>query len=174
MDAITLSGELAKDIADALNESHKKMSASSARKIADAKEAIKLLEKKEDKAYEEMGQGILDTEGYRRQVARVREERKQLSADIQALQSQMSGAYRETALTTIELCKDAKSMYLDRNLAERVDFLKRVVSNPLVSGGTIRFEMKKPFAVLAQMASSSNWRLHGDSNPGYSRERGVS
>ena len=34
--------------------------------------------------------------------------------------------------------------------------------------------MKKPFAILSQMAFQNKWRLHGDSNPGYTRERGVS
>jgi site-specific DNA recombinase len=160
VDAITLTPDLAKDIAAALNESHKKIAAGSARKIADLKDAIKLLEKKEDRAYEEMSEGTIDAESYRRQVARARDERKQFAADIQALQGQMSGAYRETALTTIELCKDAKSMYLERNHAERADFLKRVVSNPLLSNGSVRYEMKKPFSTLSKMASSLNWRPH--------------
>jgi site-specific DNA recombinase len=164
VDSIDLSPALARDISDAMNDSHKKKVASGARKIADLKDAMKLLEKKEDRAYEEMGEGVLDAEGYRRQVARVREERKQLAADIQALQAQMSGAYRETALTTIELCKEAKSLYLSQNHAERAEFLKRVVSNPLLSNGSIGFEMKKPFAVLAQMASSDKWRARLESN----------
>lgn len=43
---------------------------------------------------------------------------------------------------------------------EKVAFLKRVVSNPVLDGPTIRYDLQKPFAVIAQMSGNENWRPH--------------
>jgi len=76
VDAINLTPKLAKEIADALNDSHRKVVSSGARKIADLKEQV--LEAREDVAFESMTSGVLDSEGFKRQVARLREERKRV------------------------------------------------------------------------------------------------
>lgn len=49
-----------------------------------------------------------------------------------------------------------------------------ICSNQRLNGVTVEYELKKPSALLSQMKGSFNWRSHRDSNPGYSRERGVS
>ncbi len=174
VDAITLTPKLAREIAEALNESHKKIVSSGARKIADLKEQIKALEAREDNAFESMTSGVLDSEGFKRQVARLRDDRKRVTEQIQAMEAQMKGSYRETALSALELCKDAKSLYLSRSREERANFVKRLCSNFLVEGLTVRYEIKKPFSVLAKMASNYNWRPLRDSNSCIHRERVVS
>ncbi len=151
MDAISVTTDIAQKLADSCNESHKKMAAQASRKISDMKAQLELLEKREDRAYEDMVEGILDNEGYKRQVSRIRTERTLLNNEIHALQSQLSGAYRETAHSIIELCKEAKSLYLSRSCAERADFLKKLVSNPLVSGTSVQFDLRKPFDVMAKI-----------------------
>jgi site-specific DNA recombinase len=157
VDAISITPKLATEVANVLNENQKKSASSSARKIADLKDAIKQLEAKEDQAYDNMTCGNIDTEAYRRQVGRFREERKELNSAIQTIQSDMNGAFRETALTTLELCKEAKQLYKTRSTAERADFIKRLVSNPRLNGVNVEFDLKKPFGVLAKITKNENW-----------------
>jgi hypothetical protein len=40
--------------------------------------------------------------------------------------------------------------------------LKKVVSNPVLDGPTIRYDLQKPFEVIAQMSGNENWRSQGD------------
>ena len=157
VDAINLDPGLAKEIAASLNEGHKRSAASGARKIAELKDAIRQLEAREDQAYDNMERGNIDAEAYRRQVGRFRDERKEINAQIQVIQSDMTGAFRETAMTTLELCKEAKSLYLSRSAVERADFLKRLVSNPRLNGLNVEFDLKKPFSILAEINKSEKW-----------------
>jgi hypothetical protein len=113
---------------------------------ADLKEQIKILEVKEDSAFETMTAGVLDGERFKRQVARLREERKRVNEEIQRIEDQMKGTYRETAL---KLCKDAKSLYLSRSREDRAIFIKKLCSNFLLEGLTMRYDLRKPFGVLA-------------------------
>jgi len=157
INAISITPKLAKDIADALNEGQKKMVASSVRKTAELKDAIKQLEAREDLAYDNMERGNIDAEAYQRQVKRFRDERRDLNFAIQRSQAEVNGGFRETALSTLELCKEAKTLYKTRSLSERADLLKRLVSNPRQNGLSIEFDLKKPFGVLAKINKIENW-----------------
>lgn len=164
VDMISLTPLLATNIAKALNETQTQTAQTVNRKIAELRESINQLEAREDRAYDDMSNGTIDTESYQRALKRFRSERKGLNDQINALQAQASGSYRETALTTIELCKEAKSLYLSRSAIERADLLKKLVSNPRVNGANIEFDLKKPFGILAEIAKSENWRGREDSN----------
>lgn len=157
VDAISITPQLAKDIAKALNEGQSKASASGLRRIAELKDSIRQLEAREDQAYDNMERGNIDAEGYQRVVKRFRTERRELVSAIQAVESDMKGGFRETALTTLELCKEAKSLYKTRSASERADLIKRLVSNPRLNGTTIEFDLKKPFGVLAKINKNENW-----------------
>ena len=80
----------------------------------------------------------------------------------------------ETAQSILELAKDAKTLWVSRAPMERRMFLDKVLSNPVLNGANIEFTLRKPFAVLAEMAQNDNWRPQGDSNPCILREREVS
>ncbi len=121
-----------------------------------------------------MTSGVLDAEGFKRQTARFREDRKRMENEILNLEEQMKGQYRETALTTLELCKDAKSLYLSQSLEDRARFVKKQCQNPLMNGLSVQFEIKKPFSTIAKMASLVNWRPLRDSNSCLLRERELS
>ena len=41
-------------------------------------------------------------------------------------------------------------------------------------GVSLRYGLKKPFGDFAKRLENENWRPHGDSNPGYYRERVMS
>ena len=165
VDAISLTPEFAKKVANALNETQRKTTASGARKITELKDAVRQLEAREDQAYDNMERGNIDAEAYQRQVKRFRAERRELNEAIQAVKSDMEGGFRETALSTLELCKEAKSLYKTRSVAERADFIKKLVSNPRLNNGSIEFNLKKPFGVLAKLNRNENWCPARDLNP---------
>jgi hypothetical protein len=110
-----------------------------------------------------MTNSTIDAEAYQRQVGRFRDERKSLNQQIHAIQSEMNGVFRETAQTTLELCKEAKSLYNSRSVPERAEFIKRLVSNPRLNGLNIEYDLKKPFGVLAKITKNENWCARGDS-----------
>jgi hypothetical protein len=63
----------------------------------------------------------------------------------------------ETAKTVLELATSAKSLWIDRSAYERREFLNKVLSNPILDGLTVRYELKKPFAVLMKMNENKEW-----------------
>jgi hypothetical protein len=63
----------------------------------------------------------------------------------------------ETAKTVLELATSAKSLWISRSAYERREFLNKVLSNPILDGLTVRYELKKPFAVLLKMNEKDNW-----------------
>lgn len=70
----------------------------------------------------------------------------------------------ETAKTILELATSAKSLWISKSHQERRDFLDMVLSNPILDGLTVRYELKKPFAVLLKMSEKVEWRALRDSN----------
>ena len=72
--------------------------------------------------------------------------------------------YLATADRIFELAKRARSLWNQRSPAEERQLLEVVLSNPVLDGATVRWEMKKPFAILAEMTNGSAWRARSDSN----------
>lgn len=174
VDAISITPKLAKEIAVELNATHKKSIADCNRKIASLRDKIRTLETSEDQAYENMISGTIDGEGFKRIVARFRADRKSMSEEIMALEEQMKGHFRETAQTTLELAKDAKSLYLEQNAEERWNFLKKICQNLRFDGVSVQYDLKKPYCTLSKISQKEDWRSQGDLNPCILREREVS
>lgn len=59
----------------------------------------------------------------------------------------------------LELASNAKKLWLSRNPRERVEFLKKLLWNPRITGSPIEYELRKPFAVLSKMRDSGEWGL---------------
>jgi hypothetical protein len=51
---------------------------------------------------------------------------------------------------------------LETRSREKRDFLARLVCNPRLDGRTVRFDLRKPFAVLAKMRAANDWRPQGE------------
>lgn len=79
-----------------------------------------------------------------------------------------------TAKRVFELAINAKELWKKGNIEERRKILDLLCSNPTLDGSTVRYNLKKPFAVLAEMARKEDWRSQGDLNPCILREREVS
>lgn len=157
VESISISEQLAKDIAKGLNRTQEKARRAHERYIEAQKAHLSEMDGAEDKLYDDFRKGILDEQGYRRQVERLRGERQRLTEIVGAAHADVTDAALVTAKKILELAKRAPELYLRRSPQERRDFLEKILSNPVLDGVTVRFEMKKPFSLVAKMASSPAW-----------------
>ena len=75
VDKITITDDLAKDIANALDVVHHRVGEARKRDIVSYMAGLKALENAEDRIYDDHRNELLDVEGYKRQIQRIREER---------------------------------------------------------------------------------------------------
>ncbi len=161
---MTITNNLADDVSNALNEVHRRVGVARQRDIDSYKAGLKAIENAEDRIYDDHLAGLFDVVGYKRQIERVRAERERFTNLMAAAQREIDGAYLVTAKKVLELAKNAKTLWLSRSKEDRRDFMEKILSNRVLDGLTVRYELKKPFRILAEMASSSNWRARQDSN----------
>ena len=174
VDSISITEQFASELKDALNQTRQKMIEATKREIEAFKQGLVELEGAEDEAYEDLRKAILDDEGYRRRIKRVREKRSEFTAMMEQKQHAITDAGFETVESTIELAKQAKTLWLSRSPDERREFLEMILSNQVLNGPTLRYTLKKPFAVLAEMSKKDEWRPLRDSNSCLLRERELS
>lgn len=174
VDAITLTPDIAAAIADGLNETHRAAMAAKARAADGFRAEVVALETKENRLFDLFAAGEVDRETYERQLARVRADRAERFERLQEAERDEDAKYLVAADRVLELAKRARSLWEGRSPEERRDFVARLVCNPRLDGRTVRYDLKKPFAVLAKMRGSDGWRPHRDSNPGFSLERAAS
>jgi site-specific DNA recombinase len=159
---VTLTKSKADQILTALRESNEKAKDGLRKQIADYKEALKKLEVREDSIYEDYKNGVLDESGYKRKFQRVREERDHYTNLLERANESVNQAFSETAESLIELAIDAKRLWKTATVEQRLALVKTVCSNQKLNGVTIDYELKKPFAVLAEMSEKEIWRPHGE------------
>ena len=167
VDDITIEKEFAQQVSDALNEANEKSKAAVRRDIAAYQKALDGLEVREDEVYEDYKSRVLNDAGYKRQFKKIREERKYFTNLMEQAQVSITDAFMETAESILELATSAKTLWLQRSPQERRDFLDQLLSNKVLDGATIRYQTKKPFQTLSEMALNSenkSWLPKGDSN----------
>ena len=121
----------------------------------------------EDRVLDLLMEGTIDKKTYGKQMERIRENRESLFEQLEKLQKGLTSAVVETAKTVLELARDAKSLWKVKIPKEREEFLNATLSNPVLDGATILYDLKKPFTVLLKMAANGEkrkWRAREDSN----------
>lgn len=96
-------------------------------------------------------QGHIAQTDFDKQLARIRSNRDDLTDQLETLQKGLTSAVLETARTVLELATSAKSLWITKSPQERREFLDLILSNPILDGLNIQFNLKKPFTVLVQM-----------------------
>ena len=162
--SLGFSRSFADQVLAALRESHEKSKAATRRQIEEYRQALKKLEAKEDRIYQDHVSGLLDEMGYKRQFKRVREERDHFTTLMAQANEAVSDAFNETAESLIELAMSAKELWKSASPQQKLDYLKVICSNQKLNGVTVEYEMKKPFRILSQMAQKSEWRARLGSN----------
>ncbi|GIL17256.1 MAG: hypothetical protein BroJett040_10070 [Oligoflexia bacterium] len=162
--ALSISEEFAQDITSALNETHDKQKAAIKKQMEGFRVELRGLEGKEDIAYDDFKRGLLDEIGYRRQIDRIREDRKHYESEIERLTLSISDEAMVSVKKVFELAINAKELYISMNREERLEYLKKVCSNPTLDGLTLQYQLKSPFARLSGWKENQNWRSERDSN----------
>ncbi len=63
-----------------------------------------------------------------------------------------------TAQRTLELAQRAKELWLSQSPSERRRLLEMLVSNPILDGKTVRYDLRKPFQLLSELKQAPDWR----------------
>ena len=165
VDAIQITEDLASAVADALNETHRKAQRAKDEEIDRFRAELANLEATEDDLVDLKLTGNLDDETFRRQLDRVRQQRRSCTDQLQSAQREIDGAYLVTAQRVLELAKNAKMLWESRSKEERGDLLAKLLSNPTLQKQSIRFDLRKPYRILADLSESGFQRDGRDSNP---------
>jgi len=107
--------------------------------------------------------GVIDEDTFRRQQQRLREEGAKLFEKLREVDSEIDDGYLVTAHRVLELAKCAKTLWNGRTAQEKCELLEKLVCNPRLEGRTVRYDLRKPFAALAQMRGEGGWRPQGGS-----------
>lgn len=157
VDRITIGRDLARAIADALNSTENKARDLAQKQIEDYKLAIRSIEAREDRLYDDFHSSVVDQDGFHRQTQRLRRDRHHYTRLLEQAQSAVHGRSRESTESVLELASNSKSLYLTRTPVERRIFLDLILSNPILDKINVQFYLKKPFMMLSDMNESGNW-----------------
>ena len=164
-DAIEITSAFAEAVARELNETHRAATEAKKKSAEVYRAELRALEEKENRIFDRFDTSEIDRSTFDAQVARVREARRDRFEKLRDADTESDTAYLDTARDVLELAKQAKSLLETRSREEKRDFLARLVCNPRLDGRTVRFDLKKPFAVLAKMRAANDWRPQRESNP---------
>ena len=150
--SLTINEEFAEQIKAAMDSITEKHREANKQKFDEYSKVLEQLDDEQDDAYEHMRKGTIEDSQYQRVVAKVKENRRYYTSLIAKCSDTIIDSHNRTIKKIIELATNAESLWNSRNAMERVEFLKRVVSNPVLDGPSIRYDLQKPFAVIAQMS----------------------
>ena len=174
VDKVNLHQALAQKISNALNELNEKAKGAVKRDIANYQVALDRLDEKRDQTFDMFTSKLIDQDEYKRQSQRLQDERRHYTRLLEESQLAINDAWKTTAERVFELAINAKTLWDLGSVEQKLELLKRLCSNPVLDGPTIRYELKKPFTTIAEMRENEKWRSLWDSNPCYIREREVS
>lgn len=163
-EAIAIDTLIAEELLEILNRSHVEARAQRKRDAERFRRELAALEPQEDQLTDLLVAGSIDDVAYKRKRDRIREQRDELAQKLEQAVERVDDAHMETVRSTLELAKRAKLQWAERSAHEKRRFLELVLSNPQLDGESVRYELRKPFALLAEMNGSSSWRTRHDSN----------
>jgi hypothetical protein len=152
-----LSKELAQDILAALNETQKKAVNAHRREAKMFADILVKLDQRNDQLFDMLSAKSIGEEEYRRQVKRIQAERMQVSGQLEQATIAISDAMAESTKEIFELATNAKLLWKKQGRVERLVMLKRVCSNQVLDGQTLRYDLKKPFILLGEMKGLQDW-----------------
>lgn len=154
----TITQEFADDIAAELSRTEELHKAAVRKQMEGFRIELKALEGREDRVYQDHVAGVLDQSGYRRQISRIREDRDHFTSEIERLQVEITHEAWVSVKKVFELAINAKEKWKTLNREDRIEYLKKVCSNPTLEGLTLEYQLQKPFARLARWKTINEWR----------------
>lgn len=115
------------------------------------KAALEGVQTRENRRYDRFDSGDIDRPTYYTQRLRLQEEQLQDTNLMQNAQTSISDARRETVQSIIELATNAESLSDHMSNEERIALLKHILSNQILDGVSMRYEIVKPLRILSEM-----------------------
>ena len=125
------------------------------------------------RAYEDKLRGDLSEEKWRELDTAWKLEHANIGTEYDSLMDSQD-EYMQRGVELIELMQHSGIIFKNATAEKKRKLVELVSSNLLLRDGTLEYLWKKPFDLLAVRGKNENWRHHGDSNPGYRRERAMS
>ncbi len=129
------------------------------------KAALVAVKEREDRAYDHYDKGEIDREAYNHQRKRLQAEQLQYADMMEQAQLTINDAALETVESIIELATNAESLWKHMTTEERRSLLDKLLSNRVLDGASVRYEIIKPLRTLSEMREDQKWRRERDSNP---------
>lgn len=157
VDQVSLSEALANRISNALNEINE-------RAKAEVKADLKLYQQKLDKLdgksnmlLDAFTLGDIDRDEFKRQSQRLQEDRRYYTSKLEESQLTISDAWRISAQRVFELAKNVKSLRNQSSVEQRIEIIKTLSSNQRIEELTLRYDLKKPFGIIGEIAKKGDW-----------------
>ncbi len=115
------------------------------------KQRFEALVKKQDQLYDDFTKQLIDEDDYRRLKVKTKEEVQSLKMKLENDYLSVQNLVQERLKFTLELAKDAETIWKEATPSDRVVFLKNVLWNFSLDGLNVRYDLKKPFAVLSEI-----------------------
>jgi DNA invertase Pin-like site-specific DNA recombinase len=172
--SISIDEDLAEQIKAAMDEITQKHRLANKQKYDDYRKVLTALDEEQDEAYRDLKKGVIPEDQYQRIVSKVKENRSYYTGLIEKCSDTIIDSHSRTIKNIIELSTRAESLWNAQSAKDKVALLRKIVSNPVLDGPTIRYDLQKPFAVIAKMREKEEWRPLRDSNSCLLRERELS
>ena len=154
--SIHFSEERLEWIVKALKVSHQDKKAYHNKAIKELKSSLTKLQNKMDQAYEDKLEGKISETFLTRSFERWTEERERIVNQISA-HEKADSKYLKNGIELLELAHRAHDLYKKQNSKEKQRLLKHLLSNSIMEGKTVHFELKMPFNMIVETNKSKNW-----------------
>ena len=163
LDEITITDLFAKQVSEALNQSHEDAKKSTLMEMDLFEQKLVAIDDRRNLLIDAVLDGLIGREDMEQKKKSLETERNEIVSLLRQAQLRINGRMKENAKSILELAINAKSLWKERSPQERLTFLKLILSNPTWDGLSVRYELKKPFALLREMKTLENWRPQGNS-----------
>jgi len=164
---ISIREDFKDELLNAVNETLVKMKRATKDDLDRFEAALNGIKNKEDQAYDHFSSEVIDLETYNRQRKRFQDEQLQYTNMMKQAQLAINDTAGETVKSIIELANNAESLWIHMSHDERRLLLEKLLSNRVLDGVTVRYEIVKPLRILSEMIGNQNWRSGWDLNPRY-------
>jgi site-specific DNA recombinase len=155
---------LAAEVMRTLRAKHETVREERQREIAVLKRTLHDVQEREDRVVKLYVDGKLDDVTYQRQRDMLMTEKQAAMERLTAASDELDDEYLNNAERIFELATSARSLWNKRSPSEKRELLETLLSNSRLHGANVQYEMKKPFAILSEMAKGPDWRARCDSN----------
>lgn len=122
-----------------------------------------MLQRYIDQAYEDKLRGEISAEAWREKNVRWKAELEDVLEEIKHLDEQKD-SYIDRGVELIELVHDLENIYKNAKPEKKRRIIEIVSSNHVLVNGTLRFDYRKPFDLLAAAHPQEKWWTLGESN----------